>query len=82
MIDSLAEARIDSAKYVPVVRGVIARAIADAVKAWRIVSAQRRIAVELSALNDHVLKDIGVPRSTIHEAACMLAIAGKDDRQA
>ena len=82
MIDSLAEVRIDSAKYVPIVRGVIERAIADAVKAWRIASARRRIAVELSALNDHMLKDIGVPRSTIQEAACMLAIAGNDDRQA
>jgi len=82
MIASLAETRIDSVKYVPQVRVLIKLAIADAVKAWRIASAQRRIAAELSALNDHMLNDIGVPRGTIPEAACMLAMAGIDDRQA
>lgn len=82
MIDLLAEERIVLAKRAPSVRHVVMLAIARAVRDWRIASAQRRIAEQLGALNDHLLNDIGVSRAMIDAAACSLAAAGYEDRQA
>ncbi len=81
MFDTLSATRLGPAKCAPNHSRMIRRAIADAVQAWRIASAQRRIAAELSALHDHVLKDIGIPRNMIHAAARVLAEAGIRDRQ-
>lgn len=82
MIGSLVETRTIPAKRLPNPGYAIRQAIADAVKAWRIASAQRRIAIQLAALGGNVLKDIGVERERIFEAAHMLAHEGEQDRQA
>ncbi|MDH3714851.1 MAG: DUF1127 domain-containing protein [Gammaproteobacteria bacterium] len=82
MIDSLVEQRITFAKSVPNVCNVIMLAIANTMQAWRIAKLQRRTAEQLSAFNDHMLKDIGVSRDMIYVAACRFAAADNEDRQA
>ena len=82
MIGSLVDARVVPTRRMPKVGSIIKVAIADAVKAWRIANAQRRIAVELGALSDHILKDIGVPRDLVYLVAPELTVANGQDRQA
>ena len=81
MIDSLIEQRAVFAKRAPNVGCAIKLAITDAVQAWRVANAQRRITNQLSMLSDHMLKDIGVSRDMIYVAACRLAAAESEDRQ-
>jgi uncharacterized protein YjiS (DUF1127 family) len=82
MIGSFAEQRIVFAKRIPSIRNGLKQAIANAVRAWHIAKAQRRIANQLSAFDDRMLKDIGVSRDSIYVAAYRLAAAGNEDRQA
>jgi uncharacterized protein YjiS (DUF1127 family) len=82
MIDSLIDERAVFAKRAPNIGCVIKLAIIDAMQAWRAANAKRRIAIQLSILSDHMLKDIGVSRDMIYVAACRLAAADSEDRQA
>ena len=82
MIDTLSATRLGAAKRELNLGRTIKRAVADAVHAWRLARAKRCIVTGLSALNDHVLNDIGVPRGMIHAAASRIAEAGIKDRQA
>ncbi len=82
MIYSIIGRRTVAARDAPRLIGNLGRALTNVFNERRTIRSQRSIARALSALSDRTLNDIGIPRGMIQAAACAIARAHNEDRQA